>query len=812
MTELVDAQIAREERASDRGRANALRKIQLAVQKGSVDSVPASGRLLARLHSLVMEDLRPIVEKTARGPGAALRGWLRELPLDVLAMLVLRSVVQQTLSRQPHTCTVQALGIALGKAIVLEVAVRQVEKLNPVYIEKTLSYLKASGTQSESHTARTMRRAVANVIGETAEKYQLPQRDFLSIGKHGLQACLNAGIVHIQRVQTKRGTAVTFHLDDSIRDSLVDNGSAFARFSMEPMLAPPQSWSNNWDGGYYTSDMRMQAPLLNAMGRTREVRELRKQGLQDAERVLNVANYLQSIPYRVHRPTAEMLLKVWAAGGAAMGLPALRMRPKPQFPFEDKPKEAWDERDQEDFDLWKAEMAEWYRDERKHKSLALATSALAQHLRELGDSELYYPARLDFRQRFYYTGSPNLQGQDSAKACLHFAEKKPLGQEGVFWLKVSIANCFGLDKDAFEARAKWTTDNWELLVQGLQDPVDAPLWRECKDAPFGAYAAVWELNQAYLSGDPTSYCTGVPVHMDATCSGLQHFSALLRDPVGAYYTNLTSENIDAKADIYQRVAGLAEDKVASIAGQPMHPDFLEARVWQDLGVERSLAKGPVMTYVYGATLRGAGQGCALYLRDKDIEVPEGSSRLRAGMFLARILFASIAEAVPAAAAAMKWLQECMRQVPRDRVVSWKNPVGWTVVQAYDEVQEERVAIRSCGLSKVTLQTPTGMMDGTRMRNAVCPNFIHALDAAHLTLVAERMQAEAMQMVAIHDSFGTHPCDVGRMLLIVKERMVHLYKDNDPLGLFLNGLGVDMERPLAGSFVIDDILNAKFTFC
>ena len=41
--------------------------------------------------------------------------------------------------------------------------------------------------------------------------------------------------------------------------------------------------------------------------------------------------------------------------------------------------------------------------------------------------------------------------------------------------------------------------------------------------------------------NPEDYECRVPVALDATCSGLQHYSAMFRDSVGGYYTNLIDD-------------------------------------------------------------------------------------------------------------------------------------------------------------------------------------------------------------------------------------------------------------------------------
>lgn len=63
---------------------------------------------------------------------------------------------------------------------------------------------------------------------------------------------------------------------------------------------------------------------------------------------------------------------------------------------------------------------------------------------------MYLPHNIDFRGRAYAI-PPHLQhmGNDASRGLLTFAEKKPLGPRGMFWLKVQLANLFGTVQKAY---------------------------------------------------------------------------------------------------------------------------------------------------------------------------------------------------------------------------------------------------------------------------------------------------------------------------------------------------------------------------
>ena len=99
-----------------------------------------------------------------------------------------------------------------------------------------------------------------------------------------------------------------------------------------------------------------------------------------------------------------------------------------------------------------------------------------------------------------------------------------------------------------------------------------------------------------------------------------------------------------------------------------------------------------------------------------------------------------------------------------------------------------------------------------MANAISPNFVHALDASHLTMVANKMADDGIHMVGIHDSYGTHPCDVDRMHEHIRREFVNLYNRPNLLATFLWDVGATAEIPERGSLNLEDVLTSEFMFC
>ena len=87
----------------------------------------------------------------------------------------------------------------------------------------------------------------------------------------------------------------------------------------------------------------------------------------------------------------------------------------------------------------------------------------------------------------------------------------------------------------------------------------------------------------------------------------QHYSAMLRDAVGAESTNLRA-NIPKPNDIYGDVANVVIRMLRE------YPDDPRATKWLSIGIDRKCAKRPVMTLPYGATQQSARQYILEYVQ------------------------------------------------------------------------------------------------------------------------------------------------------------------------------------------------------
>lgn len=202
---------------------------------------------------------------------------------------------------------------------------------------------------------------------------------------------------------------------------------------------------------------------------------------------------------------------------------------------------------------------------------------------------------------------------------LTFAEAKPLGKRGLYWLKVHLANFAGKDKMSFDDRAAFVDDNIEKVRESVQSPFSEDPWWMTLDDPFQGLATCHEIINAIDSGNPESYMCSLPVHMDGSCNGLQHYAALGRDMVGGKAVNLLEG--DGPEDVYvgvmhEVIRRVAEEAEKDLGIDESDPDSLGKKQKKALKnnraaklvnglIDRGVVKRTVMTSVYGVTYIGA---------------------------------------------------------------------------------------------------------------------------------------------------------------------------------------------------------------
>lgn len=526
-----------------------------------------------------------------------------------------------------------------------------------------------------------------------------------------------------------------------------------------PMLVPPKAWTSIDDGGYLHLN-----PLFKGLVKSRTKGHREELLRSDLSEIFSAVNSLQNTGWRVNAWVYEQV-KHAESMGLAVGDTLVGMDlPRPPKPVTG-PKSA-------EMLAWKRQSAEIFRHNkrlggrRKQQGMILQVADKFQ-----SEPAIYFPYQLDFRGRVYALPSfLNPQGNDLAKGLLTFADGKPLGKTGAWWLYIHCSNCYGVDKVSFADRVKWTDENSDRILATANEPFSDLWWTEA-DSPWQFLAACREVAHYLAEGE--GYVCSLPVAVDGSNNGLQHFSAMLRDPECGSLVNLIPT--ETPADIYSAVA----KRVNAVLEERRDRDDL-ARLWLLFGVDRKVCKRPVMIVPYG----GKKDGVRQYIIDA-IDGKKGhpfNQRVgEAANYLRDIVWDVMAEMMPGPRQAMKWLQDAASEMVKlNRPVTWTCPNGFLAQQAYRVASMKRVACFVLG-SRIQMNIKLGdkpKLDGKKQVQAFSPNFVHSLDAAALTGTVAQGAAQGLTHFAVvHDSYGTHACDVETLQNCIRNVFVRMYSGN-----------------------------------
>lgn len=559
-----------------------------------------------------------------------------------------------------------------------------------------------------------------------------------------------------------------------------------------PMLVKPRPWTSSTDGGYwYTKQSLLTSRPDNAPEQHAYLRAATKGGYMDD--FLMCLDDLSQCAWAVNQRVLDVVLQIWKSGDGMLGIPALVRGTDPHELFGAVPR---DKLSKDEFNLMTERISLGY--------ILRTAEVFASH-----GERFYFPYKIDFRGRVYPLTNSGFWhlGADHVRALFQFWYGRALGPHGLKWLKIQLANMYGVDKVSNSARVRFVDEHWAEVVDSAERPLEGSRWWTKADKPFQALAACMEVVAAVKSGDPASYVSRLAVSQDGSCNGLQHYAALGRDVDGALQVNLVQQPTADEAcedrgpqDVYSRVRELVEEEVrheASLA--PGDPGYNAgtSQLARKLvtKITRKVVKQPVMTSVYGVTQFGIVEQVMDKLKG-DAGIDRGEM-VYCGLYLARHIQSAIRRLFRNAQEIQDWLEECSERIcaavrwdvygdarvvgDRDflqkyvTVVKWTTPLGLPVVQPYRKAP--LMLIRAGGLQTIALQNPFELSytNKQKQKNGIAPNYIHGLDSTHLLMTAHECVAQhGITFAAVHDSFWTHARDVETMGGVLRAQFVKLH--------------------------------------
>jgi DNA-directed RNA polymerase len=497
-------------------------------------------------------------------------------------------------------------------------------------------------------------------------------------------------------------------------------------------------------------------------------------------------------------------------------------------------------------------------DERRKTSKKIETESIAKVAEQFREKVFYHLYNTDFRGRIYTNTSwLHEQSSDTAKGLLLLAEPAPLGEDGLFWLYVHIANCFGKDKLELEERAAFTVSKLDELLSFAEDPYTNTGWF-CVEKPWSLLAAAFELKLiSEYTGPVEDYPCHLPIFIDGTVSGTQHLVAMSKDEELAPYVNLIRTKLPG--DLYAKVAELVWQKIDMLVkdldqgtlkrfdeiyeeSQRLERIYLSAPypsqektdAWQalskwqnhnraireklfpmfwhrvtDLKERRKIVKRVSMTLGYGVTRYGASQ----QIID---DAPSVSDYIGTGerlwyAKLGMLIYDVCRQELKGPGRLLSLFEELAERAnEKTEYLSWTVPVtNFVVVQQYKRPEIKRTKLKYANTElKVQLESwIDASLNTSAQRAGASPNIVHSLDAAHLTSVVATTDYPT---AVIHDSFGCTPGKMEHLFHHVRQKFVELY-EADPLLQILEQLNAKDLLPERGSLDVSEVLKSDFAF-
>ncbi|XP_040581681.1 DNA-directed RNA polymerase, mitochondrial [Lepeophtheirus salmonis] len=547
-----------------------------------------------------------------------------------------------------------------------------------------------------------------------------------------------------------------------------------------PMIAPPLPWISSSRGGYLLTNsefIRTGEMADDSKNKEISIYDISEESQQNVKPVMDSINILGSTPWKVNTKLLDLAIELFNSKKEEHIL-LIRKLDIPRHPDnlcapELDPHvlqkvQANTSLSVKELELYKSfsiNKQVFLRIKNENYSLwcdCLYRLSLANHFR---NNILYFPHNLDFRGRVYPIPPHfNHMGGDLPRSLLVFAKGRPLGHDGLKWLKLQAVNMTGLKKRcSVHERLQYADEILPDILDSAVNPLTGKKWWIESEDPWQTLSVCNEIKAALDSGDPKNYTTHIPIHQDGSCNGLQHYAAIGRDVLGAGSVNLIPNELPQ--DVYSEIATLVEKKRASDSNSRDIARILEGYV------KRKVIKQTVMTTVYGVTAYGARLQIARQL--KDIEDFPSEYVEEASKYLAVKTFDSLNELFTASQEIQLWLTESATVISKifGANVEWETPLGLKVIQPY------RKALKGGNKSNNLWGSSTAKRDtvnSAKQRNGFPPNYIHSLDSSHMMLTSLHLWNSGVTFASVHDCYWTHPITVYKMNESCREQFINLH--------------------------------------
>tara|TARA_Y100001973_G_scaffold12745_1_gene17682 strand:+ start:682 stop:3021 length:2340 start_codon:yes stop_codon:yes gene_type:complete len=558
----------------------------------------------------------------------------------------------------------------------------------------------------------------------------------------------------------------------AIKDQVMFNAELFSPLAW-PMLIEPNDWTPERPGGY----------LLNEIMRGHDMVRRSGSSCIQGERPFAFLNKVQKVALTLN-PFSVKVAEILQGKGRSVG----KFQPIVHHDLPPKPVDIAE--NAESRKKYRREKAEVLNRQAQEFKKSCRTRMTMETVKRFKDKDRFFiPHSFDYRSRVYpIPAFLTVQDTDFGKSLIRFADESFMDDEAERWLRFQVATTYGLDKDTLDDRLAWTYENEWLIERVATHPIDNLHEWEAAEEPWQFLVACDEMYHCVIKRDRIS--TGLPVAIDATCSGLQILAGLAKDKSTAKLVNVLPS--DKPQDAYKVVA---EESKSNI------PERLRP-YW-----DRKKTKRVVMTIPYNAKPFSN----RTYIRDalKEDEIEIEKEELTQTVNAVRDAMNVI---VPGPMKVMKWIEsEVGKAIKRGaKQLEWVTPSGFIVNQQIFKKEFERITLQVLGQCNMRVSTgDTDKVDKARHKAATAPNLIHSLDAS---LLCEATLAFDNPIALIHDSVLCRATDMTELSRIVREKYMYLFAEHDYLTDFANQIGAETEPPIIGDLKPESVMQSTYFFC
>ncbi|MBU3613158.1 DNA-directed RNA polymerase [Polynucleobacter sp. MG-27-Goln-C1] len=808
---LMQVQINLEESMKQRGVESYLRSVNRAKAGVSEDHTQYGTRLISGYTKVLAQAIQKFKDEASSGRAGSKHTVLRyigdQITTDQIAFLVLKTIIAGISGSQ----TAASLAVQIGTVLEDEMRLANIRMQEKRVYDSIVTGTMKRGSQHYKHVYAVRR---AEYFKDGWVDWSRASKAL--IGSKMLDLVVaNLELVDLEVKQSGVKSVYMITAKPSTVEWIEKYNMAGVRSPFEPMVVLPRDWTTPHDGGYITSNITP----LHLVKRVTQKRLVALYGNAPMPKVYATVNALQHTAWQINAQVLDVMRTLWDNGSGVGGLPSredLVLPPKPH-----------------DMDTNEGAALQWRRDaSQAHRNHLEATSAriafsmtmdVATRYSEF--KKIYMPYQLDFRGRVYAVPHLNPQGSDFQKSLLRFSKEKPLGEGGVKWLAIHGANLAGVDKVSFQERVDWVENNEEQILAIASDPFTNRGWATSIgdveiDKPWQFLAFCFEWAGYCEKGE--SYVSHMPIALDGSCSGIQHFSAMLRDSVGGAAVNLVPQ--EKPADVYGTVANKVLEKVRedlvtgtddglTEAGTLVQGTKTLAAQWLAFGITRKTCKRSVMTLAYGSREYGFKEQLMEDIISPAQKVmgsqfPFEGDGFRAAAYLAKKIWESVTVTLVAAGQAMDWIKAVAAVANQAKqAITWTTPAGFTVEQSYKSMKDLQVETAINGKIRLYLKEPIDKLDLRKQTSAISPNWVHSLDSSHLMMtVCEAVEQGIDSFAMIHDSFGTYAADTDKLFEIVRDTFVDMYEKHDVLDMFKKGVAASIDDETLQEELPDDLVR------